>query len=212
MNATLQFFDGVVVIKHNGWRQPSPLPVVDALLHAGLSVNPKEFGEGGVTAGGLNDQSGLGCIHGADINISFTAKSNGMFTSEINRLFSLERMERVIDRILRWEGDKSPADVARDLKITPQRLNNWKQRDVPSRQFARLAKHYGRSIEVLAGTAEEDDPILSELLAIWKVLIPESRRTVLGHAKFVRTVQNPVGETGTHPLISGLPPLESSEE
>lgn len=134
-----------------------------------------------------------------------------MFTNEINRLFSLVAMERVIDRILRWEGGKSEADIARELLITPQRLNNWKNRDVPARQLQRLAQHYGRSVEVLTGAVPEDDLLLDELLAIWKVLIPTTRKLVLGFAKYHRTIQNPVGETGPHPILTELPPPEDSK-
>lgn len=98
---------------------------------------------------------------------------------------------RPIDRVLGWSGAKTRADLARELEISPQALNNWMGRDIPPREYARVAKIYGRSVEVLVGLSE-DDPSLSELLTFWDVLLPESKASILQHAKYVRTIQNPV--------------------
>lgn len=98
---------------------------------------------------------------------------------------------RPIDRVLKWSEGLSRADLARKLKISPQRLNNWIGRDIPPREYARVAALYGRTVEILVGLAE-DDPHLAELLTFWDVLLPESRADILTYAKYVRTIQNPV--------------------
>lgn len=121
--------------------------------------------------------------------------SNVLFTTSLNRAFSLGPMAkpkvRPIDRVLRWAGTKSRAALARELQISPQALNNWIVRDIPPREYARVAAIYGRSVEVLVGRVG-DDPSLSEMMAFWDVLLPESKADILRHAKYVRTIQNPV--------------------
>lgn len=135
-----------------------------------------------------------------------------MFTNKINRLFSLNGMERVIDRILRWEkasaDEKALAEVARNLGISPQLLQLWKKRDVPGNRLEQLAEHYGCSIDVLTGRAPEDDHEFNELMAIWKKLVPSSRTDLIKSARYIRTIQNPVGETGPHQIL----PAATEEE
>lgn len=206
MNAALQLFDGVVMVEHDSGRDAAPLPIVDPLLNPFFKLDSEQFCEGCIASSGLNESRSLGCIHAADINISFTDKSNGMFTSGINRLFSLGTMEpekeRVIDRVQRWEGTIRQKDLAKRLGISTQALNNWKERDVPPKEYVRLAQLYGCSIDVLTGVLPDDDRELSELMAIWRVLIPTSRTDLIKSARYIRTIQNPVGETGPQPILA----------
>lgn len=120
-------------------------------------------------------------------------------------------MERVIDRIQRWEGPIRHRDLAKRLSISPQLLTNWQSRDVPPREYVRLAGLYGCSVEVLTGALPDDDRELTELLAIWKLLIPASRTDLIKSARYIRTIQNPVGETGPHPILAD-PAEESAPE
>lgn len=124
----------------------------------------------------------------------FTAVSNDLFTTSLNFAFSLRGMAkpriRPIDRVLKWSG-KTGVALATELGISPQRLNNWLGRDIPPRQYARVAAIYGRSVEVLVGLAQ-DDPYIADMMTFWNVLLPESKADIVRHAKYVRTIQNPV--------------------
>lgn len=126
--------------------------------------------------------------------------SNALFTNSLNRTFSLRVMAkpkdkprvRPIDRVLKWTPTKSRVELAKELELdSPQALNNWIKRGIPPKEHARVAKIYGRSVDMLLGRAD-DDPALAELMTFWDVLLPESRRYVVSQAKYIRTVQNPV--------------------
>lgn len=208
------------MIEHHSWRQPSPLPIVDPLLEARLQIDSEELCEGGITAGRLNQAGGLGWVHDRNINTTFMDKSNEMFINGFNGLFSLEAMpeapqeppakpiETPIDRFLRWagwtgsDGERSLAAIAEDWGISPQNLNNWKRRGMPPYEIPRLAAKYEKPIEVALGALPENDQLRDELLAIWKVLLPGSKLDLIKQARYIRTIQNPIGETGPHPVLT----------
>lgn len=123
------------------------------------------------------------------------AMSNDLCTTLLNSAFSLGSMAKEKDTpmklIINWSSTKTRAALAKELEISPQALNNWIDRGIPPREHARVAALYGRSVEVLLGLAQ-DDPDLSELMTFWNVLLPQSKAEVVKHAKYIRTIQNPV--------------------
>lgn len=126
--------------------------------------------------------------------------SNVLFTTPLNGAFSLERMgkpkdkpsEHPMDRVLAWTKTKTRVELAKELELeSPQALQNWINRGIPPKDYARVAKIYGRSVDVLLGRTE-DDPAFAELMTFWDVLLPQSKAYVLSQAKYIRTIQNPV--------------------
>lgn len=84
------------------------------------------------------------------------------------------------------------SDLAREMKITVERVNNWKKRGVPARQVKNVAIALGMQRHELEGDGSThlreltDEQI--EVLAIWELLIPSEREEVKRRAEHNREV------------------------
>ena len=84
------------------------------------------------------------------------------------------------------------SDLAREMKITVERVNNWKKRGVPARQIKNVAVALGMQRHELEGDGSThlreltDEQI--EVLAIWELLIPSERDEVKRRAEHNREV------------------------
>lgn len=84
------------------------------------------------------------------------------------------------------------SDLARVMKITPERINNWKKRGIPARQIKSVAVALGMQRHELEGDGSTQLRELSaeqiEVLAIWELLIPSEREEVKRRAEHNREV------------------------
>lgn len=163
------------------------------MLKAIARIQPKELRKSGVPASVVDDLDRLLSVHTPNINGSFMSCQTICLRRTLNDAFRIsvdmsKPKPRAIDMVLDWTETLRPSDLARELRVSPQRLNNWMERDIPAKQIPRVAAIYNRSAEVLLGI-KEDDSSLSALMEFWPKLLPETKLEVLNFAKYALTVQ-----------------------
>lgn len=140
----------------------------------------------------------------SDSKRSVYPKSNGMFTSRANSLFTLKPMNDLTKRVLdlafhlkKW----NLVEFANAMNVEKQHVNNWKERGIPHSRLPKAAQVLGVTVdELLTGVHPVNPPEEPRTVTHWGITVTEAGFLL---AKEWDQLQEPE-KTQIHNLVHGI--------
>lgn len=163
----LQILDDIPVVDDYLSGQSAALPVGYPLRVVLLSVDAEKLGESQVSTGSFDYPSGLFLVHGGDLNMLLKPSSNTLCKSLVNEPFTITAMpppstsQNVLSKLKDWVKRErlKPGEAAERLDVEHGRYTNWLRRGVPPKEYPRVAKAIGCTLdELLAGSPTSSAP------------------------------------------------------